>query len=449
MNSAEEIRDFVEKNFVRLGVNKKREITRLFYEIAKKDNIALRDLASELQDMSFNEIKKRLLVLRFRRTSLSGEKYKPYLPDISIRPENKADISEIELYPETVYYDSMSADSILLEDVRQKYEESEYIEISSYKEYIKENIYSLETYNKRRKTFFIIEEEFDFFRTCPCTQGCVSCGYHIFNMGFGCPYECTYCYLQEYTNTPGIVIQSNMAEYLEKLGAYAGMGRRIGSGEFTDSLALDPVTGYSKHIIEFFRRHPETVFEFKTKSDNIENILDVPAADNVVVAWSLNPQPVIDNNEFYSATLENRLKAASRCVQHGFDVAFHFDPVVYYDGWEEDYRQLIGDLFDNIDKERIRWISLGSLRFRRELKKIIENRFPDNNILDEELIIGFDGKLRYTDAVRADIYRKIAKHIRKHDAGILLYLCMEKLEIWKQCSITPLWRWKGRENRSL
>ena len=45
-------------------------------------------------------------------------------------------------------------------------------------------------------------------------------------------------------------------------------------------------------------------------------------------------------------------------------------------------------IFDAIPKDRIAWMSLGTLRMSQRLKHIIENRFPKNKILDEEFLIG-------------------------------------------------------------
>ena len=118
-----------------------------------------------------------------------------------------------------------------------------------------------------------------------------------------------------------------------------------------------------------------------------------------------------------------------------FILAFHFDPVIYYENWERDYEELINLLFDNIKAEHIRWISLGTLRFSRELKKIIENRFPQNHILNEELSPGFDGKMRYREKIRIDVYKKMNSWIKRRSKRVFVYLCMENRPVWKECSI--------------
>ena len=130
---------------------------------------------------------------------------------------------------------------------------AKFIEILSLKNFILENKKSGETnYNKRRDMVFITNEKYDFFKKCPCTKGAIGCGYHVFNLGFGCIFDCSYCYLQEYNNAPGLIFPANIDKFFEEFENYKKPRMRIGTGEFSDSLMLDHVTGYSSAIIEFF-----------------------------------------------------------------------------------------------------------------------------------------------------------------------------------------------------
>ena len=144
-----------------------------------------------------------------------------------------------------------------------------------------------------------------------------------------------------------------------------------------------------------------------------------------MVSWTVNPQPVAEAIENLTPPVEARLKAAVRCQDSGYRVGFHFDPIVHYNGWENDYQCLVNQIFDNIDAGNIAWISLGTLRMTQGLKKTIENRFPGNTILDEELISGYDDKVRYDLTERKDIYQKMVKWIRQRSHKVFVYLCME------------------------
>jgi len=259
------------------------------------------------------------------------------------------------------------------------------------------------------------------------------------NLGSGCGFECTYCYLQDYINSPGIVIPANIEDFFEEFRKYK-QDIRLGSGELTDSLLFDHITGFSPLIVEFFKNYPKSTFEFKTKSVNIDNLLKVTPAGNIVVSWSVNPPNIIDAMEFYTAPLEDRLQAAASCIKAGYKVGFHFDPIIYYKGWERDYEALVNRIYDVIDDNKIEWISLGTLRLTSRLKRIIENRFVENTILDEEFTNSHDGKLRYPFALRTQVYKKMKEWILARSSHAPIYLCMEEKDMCSACDTFPVKR---------
>jgi spore photoproduct lyase len=158
-------------------------------------------------------------------------------------------------------------------------------------------------------------------------------------------------------------------------------------------------------------------------------------AGNIVAAWSLNPPGIIEANELYTTSLEERLKAAQKCMEAGYKLAFHFDPIIHFPGWEKKYTQVLESLFAKIRPAAIAWISLGTLRFNPTLKPIIENRFPDNKILDGELLKGYDLKLRYPYSIRLKIYETMLRLLKQHQATLPIYLCMEDKRMWKQLGL--------------
>lgn len=434
-----DLKKTVRKKFRRFGVNKIREITRLVYEVSKRDKAPYNKIISDISDISpdYSAIKKSLLKRRFPYASNLNKPLMPYLPKLDCDPKNKAITANQPLYPKNVYIEESVSTHYLARRLEDAFPFAKFNKIKSLKDYLKNRKsggFSIQDYNKRRDNFFVVKERHDFFKKCPCTRLAVSCGYHILNLGFGCVYECSYCYLQEYTNCPGIILPSNIEDFFKNFNAYKRPGMRIGTGEFTDSLALDDITQYSLPLIEFFGFTQGVTFEFKTKSANIGNILKAPHKGNIVISWSLNPETIVKENEFRTASLEKRLNSALECVRAGYKVGFHFDPIIYHSGWSRQYQKLVNRLFDKIPHRHIAWISLGTLRFNPRLKSIIENRFPDNRILGEEMLIGFDKKLRYPEKLRVLIYKDMLYWIRKRAKSPKVYTCMEEKDIMSICS---------------
>jgi len=428
----------VEKAFPRLGVNKKQEIIRLLYEISKKENTLPSSIIKDIDSIDFDTVKQRLLRRRFPSSYINNETTKPHLPKLKLDKKSCLDIENKTFYPKNVFVEKAAQRSQLTERFRKSFPEATFSEIKSLKDYLKTHRNTtVSDYNKRRDSAFITYENYDFFKACPCTKKAVGCGYNIFNLSFGCIFECTFCYLQEYTNSPGIIFPANIDNFFREFSSYKRKGMHIGTGEFSDSLMLDNITEYSLPIVEFFRKHPDVLFEFKTKSVNIENLLKIDHSGNIVIAWSLNPQRIIDENEFLSTSLLQRISAAKKCSQAGYKLAFHFDPVIYFDGWKKEYKKVVDLIFSSVRPDDIAWISIGTLRFNPKVKQVIEDRFPGNKILDQELLPGFDNKLRYPAALRQNIYKAMFEMLSRHSKKLPIYLCMESPSMWKEAGLRP------------
>jgi len=417
----------IASRFPGFGVNKIREISHLVYELSKIEKTTPEKILNNISSENFETVKKELLKKRFPYAYARNKEIKPYLPKLKLDPALSFDINNSEFNPKRIFAEKPAVNSCLAKRFREVFPKAEFTEIVSLKSFIKDNKNSgIANYNKRRDMVFITNERYDFFKKCPCTKGAVGCGYNIFNLGFGCIFDCTYCYLQEYNNSPGMIFPANIDTFFEEFKNYKKPKMRIGTGEFSDSLMLDHITEYSPSIIEFFNKHKDARFEFKTKSSNVGIVLKAKHSGNIVVSWSLNPQKIIDKNEFFTASLSERLESAEKCSRAGYKTGFHFDPVIYFKGWESEYERTIGLLFSKIKPENIVWISIGTFRFKPELKPIIENRFPDNGILDEELLPGFDDKLRYPYGLRYAMYKFLMGVFKKYSKKIPIYLCMEE-----------------------
>ena len=431
-----QVESFIKSHFPYFGVNKKQEITRLLYEISKKNNISPAKIIEKNEVRDYESLKKSLLKGRYPFASLQSEPLKPHLPKIELKASAQCDFRKKIFYPKNIYVENKVSGSYLACRLKAVFPKAHFYEIGSLKEYILAHApFGVKDYNRRQDALFIVNENYDFFKNCPCTHSALNCGYHIFNLGFGCIYECNYCFLQGYANAPGIILTANIEKFFDEFNAYKRNGMRLGTGEFSDSLALDEITEHSLALIEFFREHKGVTFEFKTKSVKIENLMKSKASRNIIVSWSLNPQKIIDGNEFLAPSLNERLEAAAKCARAGYRVGFHFDPIIYFNSWEKEYASVVENIFSKIEPRDIAWISLGTFRFSPSLRQVIERRFPENTILNEELLLGFDNKLRYPYALRYLLYKKMLTMLRQQSKQLKVYLCMEETPMWKELNL--------------
>ena len=244
------------------------------------------------------------------------------------------------------------------------------------------------TNSKRR--LLIRDHKGDILKPCPCTPRHICCNYYVFNFMTNCPLDCSYCIMQTYLNRPAIILYANADELLRQvetfLKAHPKRFFRVGTGELTDSLALDWLTHFSSIIIPFFARQSNAILELKTKTACVDNLLNINPHEKTVVSWSINPQKIIDSDEPKTATLIERLESARACQEAGYRIGFHFDPLIYYKTWENDYKEVVDLIFSYVSPDNVLWISLGALRFNPSLKSIIESRFPQSLLPFGELI---------------------------------------------------------------
>lgn len=276
-----------------------------------------------------------------------------------------------------------------------------------------------------------------FVKPCPCTPHYVGCNYFIINTALNCPMDCSYCILQLYLTNSLTTIYVNLGDMWKELDSFLRKKKRkfirIGTGELSDSLALDHVTQTSKELAAYFRKRSNAYFELKTKTTNIAGILASPPAENIVVSWSLNTERIAREEEKGAPPVTDRVEAAGIVSERGFPVGFHFDPLILHPDWEEEYSRIIEKLLSAVRPSGVRWISLGSLRFPPALKPIIEKRFPQTKIIYAEMILGRDGKLRYFKPLRLELFQKIVGLIKYWGGGrIPVYFCMEDVEVWRK-----------------
>ncbi|MCD6205167.1 MAG: DNA photolyase [Candidatus Marinimicrobia bacterium] len=272
---------------------------------------------------------------------------------------------------------------------------------------------------------------------CPGTgEQYLCCNYQVINQTQGCPMNCTYCILQFYLNQPATIVYTNFndifTELKEKLKLQRKRFFRIGTGELGDSLALDASRRFARQAIEIFAHIPNALLELKSKTAELGDFLDLNHNGHTVMAWSLNPREIIQQDELKTAQLNQRLAAAGKAAEAGYKIAFHFDPIMDVPDWESLYAEVIDEMYLHVAPAQIAWISLGTLRFPPSMKDKIIERYPHTGIPFAEMIRGMDGKLRYARPLRSPMYQYIYQKLTSVPQSPFIYFCMESPLIWQE-----------------
>ena len=275
-------------------------------------------------------------------------------------------------------------------------------------------------------------------RACPGTNQHVCCNLWTVNPGEGCPLDCTYCYLQSYlSRNPSLKIYTNTDEMCRAIAAKAEAEPkrffRIGTGEVVDSLIFDDLTDLTLELVPFFARVPNIALELKTKSKEIKNLLALEKEHRgkTVVSWSVNARRISDYDERGTASLDERIEAASQVIAAGYRVGFHFDPLVYFDGWEDGYLDAIQQIFSVVPVARIAWISISTLRYRPEMQQVMQERFPESKLPFGEQFLAKDNKMRYIQPLRFKMERFLWNELKRRADSLPVYMCMESAAAWR------------------
>lgn len=288
--------------------------------------------------------------------------------------------------------------------------------------------------SRGKQVLYLTQNRGPFVRNCPGTRNYTCCGYRILHVGTYCVMDCAYCILQSYFHPPVLqffVNHDDMHRELARLFAEERISR-IGTGEFTDSLIWERWTPLCGDLIDIFAGQDRAVLELKTKTTAVAGLLDREHRQKTIMAWSLNTERIIAEEERNTASLEARLTAAAKCADRGYPLAFHFDPMMIYEGCKAEYRQVVDRLFARIPSSAVAWISMGTFRFMPALRAVVERRFPRSKIIYGEFVPGLDGKMRYFSPLRIGLYREVAEAIRAHAPDVTLYLCMEDEKTWQR-----------------
>jgi len=287
-----------------------------------------------------------------------------------------------------------------------------------------------------KETLHLLSYKGEFLKPCPGTREYICCGYQILNVATNCPMNCSYCILQAYFNQPNLRVFANLDEkinqVLKKIDSKPECIFRVGTGEFTDSLAIDPITCWSDLLVPRFSERKNAVLELKTKTTQVDRLIAGKYRDRIIVSWSLNSPYISAHEEHKAASLKKRLEAARQCQSEGFVLGFHFDPLIPHSHWKDEYLRTIELMDKYVDPKGIIWISLGSFRFMPGLKPIIRRRHPGSCVLDGEFITGLDGKMRYFKPIRIALYKFMRENLEKWHQNLGLYLCMESDDVWQK-----------------
>ncbi len=278
-----------------------------------------------------------------------------------------------------------------------------------------------DVFNRRRQDYALqhrvkplilaVKKDGFFYPGAPVCQSFGNEHFYYTSCVMNCPFDCEYCYLKGMYPSGCMVIFVNLEDYfaeIEKILVRHPM--YICVSYDSDLPAVEPMTGYVKAWSGFAgrraangeivngqtagRKAPDRrtadgraadgkdllKIEIRTKSAGLcwDSLYPYP---NVIYAFTLSPQPVIDSYEHGTPSLKARLACIREGLGEGFPIRLCFDPMIFCPDWKGIYGEMLQEVREAIDIQQVQDISVGSFRISAEYLAPMRRMQPDSSVV--------------------------------------------------------------------
>ncbi len=248
---------------------------------------------------------------------------------------------------------------------------------------------------------------------------------------YGCPYDCAWCYLKGTFRFRPEGIKPVIKDY-EKIELHVKgflsadtAPEILNTGEIADSLMGEKSgNSFSKFITPMFEAQDKHRVLFLTKSDRVQNLLEVQPHEQVIVSFSLNADRVARRWEKRAPSVTRRIEAARKVCEAGYETRIRIDPMIPVANWKKHYSDLLDQLFSKLTPERI---TLGSLR---GLQSTINGATDTSWVKYLHETSNWGKKVDFN--CRYWMYLTLIEYLRdKYNYGKVA-LCKETLQMWEK-----------------
>ncbi len=319
------------------------------------------------------------------------------------------------------------AKKLLLKNLKDKYEELKN-RPNSYK-----NFNSKTSYHSKGVKTKTIEKENLGLGDCPvASERTRCCNLLTLDAVESCGFDCSYCSIQSFYNQNQVIFDKNFKDKLKNIKLDPNKRYHIGTGQSSDSLMWGNKEGILEALFDFARKNQNVILELKTKSNNIKYLLENEVPKNIIATWSLNTPTIIENEEHLSAKLDERINAAKKVAKKGVKVGFHFHPIVHYENYLEEYKEIFKRVQDEFSCDEVAMISFGTLTYIKPVLKQIRERNFKSKIYQMPLV-EVEGKYSYPENIKIEMFKTAYESFKQWHGKVFFYLCMEPHFYWKKC----------------
>ncbi|AEY65922.1 radical SAM protein [Clostridium sp. BNL1100] len=291
----------------------------------------------------------------------------------------------------SIYVEEQAYNYPVVRMVLEKYTDIPVITIRNYKDVFNRGNQCFQL-QKHRQSLILAVKSSPFLYKGP--EVCQDFGYSDFYYAsflLNCIFDCDYCYLQGMYPSANIVAFVNIDEFKKEIeNTLGGKKAYLAVSYDTDLIGFHNVISYWDFLQDFFTQYPDINVEIRTKSANTVFYNEFSPAENIVIAFSLAPQEIIQKFERLTPSLAARIKAVKAAVSRGFKVRLCFDPVIINSGSEKLYEPFFRNLFTEINPDKLKDVGYGFFRMSKDFFKRIEKQKNNSQLYADEYSIKDD-----------------------------------------------------------
>ncbi len=191
-----------------------------------------------------------------------------------------------------------------------------------------------------------------------------------------CLFDCEYCYLQGMYPSGNVVLFVNLEETFAQVDALLEQHPVYLCVSYdTDLMALETVTGFVRRWYDFAAARPSLTIEVRTKSGNFALFEHLKPLGNMVFAWTLSPDVIVQRYEHHTASLDARIRNIRQASKLGFKVRVCIDPIIYVPDFWRLYKELVQQVFE--EPVTIMDASVGVFRVSNDYMKRMRRLRPE------------------------------------------------------------------------
>lgn len=302
-----------------------------------------------------------------------------------------------------IYIESKAQGFNLTKKCIRNFPKAKIIEISDYKSIFNRPRQDFQTQKQSMKLILAIKKPPYIYKGTDILQDGGYKNFYYNTPMLNCLYNCSYCFLQGMYSSANIVVFVNEIDMQDAVKneivkrVHKDQPLMLSISYNTDLMAFENILPITKNWIQFAKLNLDLNLEIRTKSGLYHSIKDIESSDQIVLAWTLSPDKVVRKYELNTPPLSKRISAIKSALKDGWKVRLCFDPILYYNNWENDYLELFNKVKSSLNLDQVLDITVGTFRMSNDYFNRIRKSKPNSglfyqNYKNENGIVSIDSK---------------------------------------------------------